>query len=65
MEDFMAGLARVVIRFRYVVIAGWLLRCPVRALGGAVDAKTVWQGILEETLKRGSSGRKVVSGRKR
>jgi RND superfamily putative drug exporter len=24
-EDFMAGLARVVIRFRYVVIAGWLI----------------------------------------
>jgi hypothetical protein len=30
---------------------GALLRCPVRALGSAVDAKTVWQGILEETLK--------------
>jgi putative drug exporter of the RND superfamily len=24
-EDFMAGLARVVIRFRYLVIAGWLI----------------------------------------
>jgi hypothetical protein len=24
-DDFMAGLARVVIRFRYVVIAGWLI----------------------------------------
>jgi putative drug exporter of the RND superfamily len=31
-EDFMAGLARVVIRFRYVVIAGWLVAAALCVL---------------------------------
>jgi RND superfamily putative drug exporter len=31
-EDFMAGLARVVIRFRYVVIAGWLIAAALCVL---------------------------------
>jgi putative drug exporter of the RND superfamily len=31
-EDFMAGLARVVIRFRYVVIVGWLIAAALCVL---------------------------------
>jgi putative drug exporter of the RND superfamily len=31
-EDFMAGLARVVIRFRYLVIAGWLIAAALCVL---------------------------------
>jgi len=31
-EDFMAGLARVVIRFRYVLIAGWLIAATLCVL---------------------------------
>jgi len=31
-EDFMAGLARVVIRFRYVLIAGWLIAAALCVL---------------------------------
>src|SRR5436190_2060876 len=37
----MAGLARVVIRFRYVVIAGWLI-----AAGLSTDAKADKAGVV-------------------